>query len=64
MRSLSKEISEVCLEFIRKYKEPRSMLLESVRTIAQSEPLEARLEFEEKRMEIIYTEKYKLDGKM
>jgi len=63
MKSLSGEISKVCLEFLQKYKEPRSMYLESVSTIAQSESLEARLEFEEKRMAIIYTEKYQLDGK-
>lgn len=63
MKSLSDKISKVCLEFLQKYKEPRSMYLESVSTIAQSESLEARLEFEEKRMAIIYTEKYQLDGK-
>ena len=63
IKSLSEEISKVCLQFLENFKEPRSMYLESVSTIAQSESLEARLEFEERRMEIVCTEKYQLDGK-
>jgi oligoendopeptidase F len=63
MKKLAQELTGVAKEFLDKYSEPRRMYLASIDTIAQAERLEAELDFNDKRMEKISTEKYKIDGK-
>jgi hypothetical protein len=63
MRKLSSELTEVSREFLAKFKDPRSMYLESIATIATAERLEVELDFHDQRMEKISTDKYTLNGK-
>jgi len=63
MKKLSNELVEVSREFLSKFKEPRSMHLDSVAAIAAAERLEVELDLHDQRMEKISTDKYMLDGK-
>ncbi|KPV65266.1 MAG: hypothetical protein AOA65_0301 [Candidatus Bathyarchaeota archaeon BA1] len=63
MKGLSQQITEVCLEFLKEFNEPRSMYLKSIETIADAERLEVELELHDQRMESISTEKYSIAGK-
>jgi len=62
MDRLSKELANLCREFLEKYREPRRMFLECIYHVARDERLKVELEFEEKRMDIIRSEKYTLNG--
>jgi len=63
MKELSEQLTGVSLEFLNNFKEPRSMYLASIETIANAERLETELELKEQRMERISTERYAIDGK-
>ncbi|HVO36754.1 MAG TPA: M3 family metallopeptidase [Candidatus Acidoferrum sp.] len=63
MKKLSSDLTNVSREFLSRFKEPRSMYLESIATIAQAERLEVELDFRDQRMEKISTDKYTLNGK-
>jgi len=63
MKKLSEQLTEVSLEFLKNFKEPRSMYLASIETIADAERLETELELKDQRMEKISTEKYSIAGK-
>jgi len=63
MKKLSQQLTEISLEFLQKFTEPRSMYLASIETIADAERLEVELDLHDQRMEKISTEKYLLDGK-
>lgn len=63
MKNLSKQLIEVSLEFLKKFKKPRSMYLSSIETIADAERVEVDLDLHDQRMEKISTEKYTISGK-
>ena len=63
MKKLAEKLTDVAQEFLDKFSEPRRMYLASIDTIASAERLEAELDFNDKRMEKISTEKYTIDGK-
>ncbi len=63
MKRLSQQITEVCLEFLKNFNEPRSMYLNSIEAIADAERLETELELNDQRMERISTEKYTIAGR-
>jgi len=63
MKKLSKQLIEVSLEFLKKFKKPRSMYLSSIETIADAERVEIDLDLHDQRMEKISTEKYTIAGK-
>lgn len=63
MKKLSKQITQVSLEFLENFVEPRSMYLASIGTIAIAEKLETELELYNQRMEKISTEKYRIAGR-
>ena len=63
MKELSEQLTGVSLEFLNNFKEPRSMYLASIETIANAERLETELELKEQRMERISTERCAIDGK-
>lgn len=63
MKKLSEQLTEVSLEFLKNFKEPRSMYLASIETIADAERLETELELKDQRMEKISTEKYSIAGR-
>ena len=63
MKKLAEKLTDVAKEFLDKYSEPRRMYLASVDTVATAERLEADLDFNDKRMQKISTEKYTIGGK-
>jgi len=63
MKKLSKQLIEVSLKFLKKFKKPRRMYLSSIETIADAERVEIDLDLHDKRMEKISTEKYTIAGK-
>jgi len=63
MKKLSEQLTEVSLGFLKNFKEPRSMYLASIETIADAERLETELELKDQRMEKISTEKYLIAGR-
>ena len=63
MKKLSEQLTEVSLEFLKKFKKPRCMYLASIETIADAERLETELELKDQRMEKISTQKYSIAGK-
>jgi len=63
MKKFSEQLTEVGLEFLKNFKEPRSMYLASIETIADAERLETELELKDQRMEKISTEKYSIGGR-
>lgn len=60
MKKLSERLTEVSLEFLENFVEPRSMYLASIATIADAEKLETELDLHDQRMEKISTEKYRI----
>ena len=62
MDKLSKELANLCRIFLDEFREPRRMFLECIYQVARDERLEIELEFEEKRMEIIKSNKFTLNG--
>ncbi len=63
MKELAQQLTEVSNEFLREFTEPRSMYLASIDTIAEAERLEVELDFHDKRMEKISSEKHHINGK-
>jgi len=63
MKTLSKQLIEVSLEFLKQFKKPRSMYLSSIETIADAERVEIDLDLHDQRMKKISTEKYTIAGK-
>jgi len=63
MKNLSKQLIEVSLEFLKNFKNPRSMYLSSIETIADAERVEIDIDLHDQRMEKISTEKYSTSGK-
>lgn len=63
MKTLSKQLIEVSLEFLKQFKQPRSMYLSSIETIADAERVEIDLDLHDQRMKKISTEKYTIAGK-
>ncbi|MDH5447993.1 MAG: M3 family metallopeptidase [Candidatus Bathyarchaeota archaeon] len=63
MKKLAQQLTEISKEFLEKFSKPRSMYLASIGTIAEAERLEVELDFHDKRMEKISTEKHRIDGK-
>jgi len=63
MKKLSERLTEVSLEFLENFVEPRSMYLASIATIADAEKLETELDLHDQRMEKISTEKYRIAGR-
>jgi hypothetical protein len=63
MKKLALELTGVAKEFLEKFSEPRRMYLASIATIASAERLDVELDFNDRRMEKISTEKYKIEGK-
>ena len=63
MKKLSEQLTEVSLGFLKNFKEPRSIYLASIETIADAERLETELELKDQRMEKISTEKYSIAGR-
>ncbi|RLE53978.1 MAG: hypothetical protein DRJ26_02485 [Candidatus Methanomethylicota archaeon] len=62
MEKLSKELANICREFLENFNEPRSMYLACIHEVARDERLKVEIEFEEKRMEIIKSETFTLNG--
>lgn len=62
MKKLSKQIADLCREFLEKFNEPRSMYLRCISEVARDERLSVELEFNERRMEIIKSDKFTLNG--
>ncbi len=63
MKHLAMQLTEISIEFLEKFEEPRRMYLASIGTIAEAERLDVELEFHDQRMEKISTEKYDVHGK-
>lgn len=63
MKKLSEQLTEVSLEFLKNFEDPRSMYLASIETIADAERLDIELELKDRRMERIFTEKYSIAGR-
>lgn len=63
MKTLSMQLIEVSLEFLKQFKKPRSMYLSSIETIADAERVEIDLDLHDQRMKKISTEKYTIAGK-
>jgi hypothetical protein len=63
MKKLARQLTELSLEFLERFTEPRSMYLASIATIAEAERLEVELELHKQRMEKISTEKHSVDGR-
>ena len=63
MKKLAQQLTEISKEFLEKFTEPRNMYLASIETITQAERLEVELDFHDRRMEKICTEKHIIRGK-
>lgn len=58
MKKLAQQLTEVSEEFLKEYKDPRSMYLASIETISEVERLEVELDFHDQRMEKISSAKH------